>query len=126
MEKTKVRLFGKVFLQEDAVKEVEHQTERLQKYKECFNTEAGQFVLADLMIQASKPSYVMGSPMPFQDVTFNLGVKSVVDEIVNTVEFNEETLERLNEIKKELLNYERRQQFNANSGTVSTKPSNLL
>ena len=118
-----VKIFGKILSFEDGLKEADHQKKRLQKYKECFSTEAGQFVIADLISQVSKPSYVSGSGMPFHDVTMNLGAKSVVDEIVNTVQFCNETLLLIEKIKTEIMNHERTQQLNASTGITTPKPS---
>jgi len=123
---TRFKLFGKILDPEDASKEIEFQENRLKKYKECFITEAGQFVLADLMAQVQKRLYETGKQIPFQDVTYNLGAKDAVDEIVNTVEFNDQALKSINKIKTEIMKHERQQQFNASNGTLNAGTNRQL
>lgn len=74
---------------------------RMERYRECFGSADGQWVLADLRLAChSKPSYVAG--LSFDQVAFNEGAKAVLRRIEGCLD--DTALSEVNKLERELRN----------------------
>ena len=73
--------------------------DKVNRYQAAFNTEEGQWVLADLKKAFDRPSYIPRKQMSFDEVAYNEGIRSVIKFIESQMDSKQ--IERINKLMEQ-------------------------